>query len=77
MTEEKFLTMEEVGHLIGLDRSTIYNWKRRGVLPYYKVGKRAVRFKLAEVLQWMETQKEKVRLNRGCNVKGKTTNEDE
>lgn len=76
MKEDRFLTMEEVGHLIGLDRSTIYNWKRRGVLPYYKVGKRAVRFKLAEVLQWMETQKEKGSLNRGCKAKGKISNKD-
>jgi len=57
MAEDRFLTMQQVGDLIGVDRSTIYNWKRKGVLPHYKVGKRAVRFKLAEVLQWMETQK--------------------
>jgi len=57
MAEDRFLTMEEVGNLIGLDRNTIYNWKRQGVLPHYKIGKRAVRFKLTEVLQWMETQK--------------------
>jgi excisionase family DNA binding protein len=57
MAEDRFLTMEEVGNLMGLDRSTIYNWKRRGVLPHYKIGKRAVRFKLAEILQWLETQK--------------------
>jgi excisionase family DNA binding protein len=42
---------------MGLDRSTIYNWKRKGLLPHYKIGKRAVRFKLAEILQWLETQK--------------------
>jgi len=57
MAEERFLTMKEVANLMGLDRSTIYNWKRKGLLPYYKIGKRAVRFKLAEVLQWLETQK--------------------
>jgi excisionase family DNA binding protein len=57
MEEDRFLTMEEVGNLIGLDRSTIYNWKRKGLLPYYKLGKRAVRFKLTEILQWLGTQK--------------------
>jgi excisionase family DNA binding protein len=57
MAEERFLTMEEVGNLIGLDRSTIYNWKRQGLLPHYKIGKRAVRFKLTEILQWLGTQK--------------------
>lgn len=57
MAEDRFLTMEEVGDLIGVDRSTIYNWKRKGLLPYYKLGKRAVRFKLTEILQWLGTQK--------------------
>lgn len=57
MVEERLITMEEVGDLIGLDRSTIYNWKRRGLLPHYKIGKRAVRFKLSEILQWLETWK--------------------
>lgn len=72
MAEERFLTMEEVGNLIGLDRSTIYNWKRQGLLPHYKIGKRAVRFKLAEVLQWMETQKrETSRCDKGGGVKGR------
>lgn len=72
MGEERFLTMEEVGNLIGLDRSTIYNWKRQGLLPHYKIGKRAVRFKLAEVLQWMETQKrETSRCDKGGGVKGR------
>jgi excisionase family DNA binding protein len=57
MGEERFLTMEEVGNLMGLDRSTIYNWKRQGLLPHYKIGKRAVRFKLSEILRWLEIQK--------------------
>jgi excisionase family DNA binding protein len=57
MAEEIFLTMEEVGNLMGLDRSTIYAWKRKGLLPHYKIGKRAVRFKLSEILQWLENWK--------------------
>ena len=57
MTEERLLTMRQVGDLIGVDRSTIYNWKRKGLLPHYKIGKRAVRFKLGEILQWLGTQK--------------------
>jgi excisionase family DNA binding protein len=57
MEEEKLLTMQQVGDLIGVDRSTVYNWKRKGLLPYYKIGRRAVRFKLAEILQWLGTQK--------------------
>jgi excisionase family DNA binding protein len=57
MGEERFLTMKEVGNLMGLDRSTVYNWKRKGLLPHYKIGGRVVRFKLAEVLQWLDTCK--------------------
>ena len=51
MSEERFMTMQEVGDLIGVDRSTIYAWKRKGLLPHYKIGKRAIRFKMSEILQ--------------------------
>ena len=61
MAEERFMTMEEVGNLMGLDRSTVYNWKRKGLLPHYKIGKRAVRFKRSEILQWLEPGKETLR----------------
>ncbi len=57
MAEERLMTMEEVGNLMGLDRSTIYAWKRKGLLPHYKIGKRAVRFKMSEILRWLETWK--------------------
>jgi excisionase family DNA binding protein len=57
MAEERLMTMEEVGNMIGVDRSTIYTWKRKGLLPHYKIGKRAVRFKQSEILQWVETWK--------------------
>jgi len=55
MSEERFMTMQEVGDLIGVDRSTIYAWKRKGLLPHYKIGKRAIRFKMSEILQWVDT----------------------
>ena len=57
MAQERLMTMQEVGDLIGVDRSTIYTWKRKGLLPHYKIGKRAVRFKQSEILTWVETWK--------------------
>lgn len=49
------LTVKDLQELFGVDRTTIYDWRKSG-LPYYKLGG-SVRFKEEEVLQWVENQK--------------------
>lgn len=49
------LTVKDLQELFGVDRTTIYDWRKSG-LPYYKLGG-SVRFKEEEVLQWVESQK--------------------
>lgn len=45
---EPFLTKTEMGKRLGICQRTIDDWMKRGLLPYYKVG-RSVRFKWSEV----------------------------
>lgn len=45
---EAFIDKAEVGRRTGMRPRTIDEWMKRGVLPYYKIG-RSVRFKWSEV----------------------------
>jgi excisionase family DNA binding protein len=44
-----FLTQVELAKELSVSRSTIYLWTRAGYIPSIKIGKRAVRYDLAEV----------------------------
>lgn len=45
---EPFITKQQLAQHFNVSARTIENWRRRGVLPYVKVGK-VLRFKLSEV----------------------------
>lgn len=48
--EEEFLTAKEVSKLLGVSLVTLHNWKKKGMIKYYRFGSR-IRFKKSEVLQ--------------------------
>ena len=59
----RFITEQQLSEATGMSLSHIRNqrWNRTGI-PYYKLG-RSVRYRLDEVIQWMEEH----RINVGCN----------
>jgi len=57
---KKFLTVEEVGELLQVSRSTIYEWTHSGFIPHYKFPKN-VRFKAIEVEEWLKRRKRRGR----------------
>lgn len=48
-----FMTAEEVSHLLGLKKSTIYALVKRGELPAYQFGK-SVKFKRSDLDEYIE-----------------------
>lgn len=47
---EKFISKREVARRLGKTIRTVDHWMKRGLLPYYKIG-RTVSFKWSEVEQ--------------------------
>jgi excisionase family DNA binding protein len=52
LTRTDVLTAREVGDLLRIPRSTVYDLARRGVLPAHRVG-RAWRFLREEIEAWL------------------------
>lgn len=48
--ELELMTEAELCHHLKVCRRQLYNWRVRGLLPYFKIGK-AVRFRVADVLE--------------------------
>ncbi len=59
MSADKLIPIAEVVELVGLKKPTIYKYIRHGNFPKpVKIGKRASRWSLNAVLEWIEQQKE-------------------
>lgn len=56
---DKYLTANEMGQLIGVRPKTLYNWKHQGKLPaktYYKFGN-TLRFHKGKLIQFLNKGK--------------------
>jgi excisionase family DNA binding protein len=53
---EQLLTAREVAELLGFSSATVLDWHEAGKIPSFKIG-HAVRFRLSEVLTWLEGQR--------------------
>ncbi|WP_091640079.1 helix-turn-helix transcriptional regulator [Aquisalimonas asiatica] len=55
---DRLLARREVEHLTGLPRSTLYERLREGAFPEaVSVGPRAVRWRLSDVREWIESRR--------------------
>lgn len=50
-TLDRLLTKEDVAGLFQVTTRAVDNWMKEGVLPYFKIGRRTVRFNMADVKQ--------------------------
>lgn len=58
---EKLIRRPEVEARIGLSRSTIYDWMKRGDFPQpVKLGERLVAWKESDITAWMEAREKRV-----------------
>ncbi len=64
----KLLNAQEIADLLGVKKSTIYQWTHQGFIPYVKVGK-LVRFKPDVVMKWLSDMETKGRKNRKYDVR--------
>lgn len=60
MNENKLLTPSETADLLGTTVSTLGSWRVQGDmrLPWIKVGNKMVRYNLADVLMFIDNQKQ-------------------
>lgn len=53
MTEDRWLSLEEIADYLGMSRDTIYNWINEKNMPAHRVG-RFWKFKKDEVDEWVK-----------------------
>lgn len=50
---EKLLTPENVCEILGIERSTLYSWTRRELIPHVKING-LLRFREEEMTKWLK-----------------------
>ncbi len=55
--DNEIMTVKQVGKYLGLDSNVIYAKCAKADIPYFRIGK-GYRFKKADILKWMEEQRE-------------------
>ncbi len=53
---DKLLTVQEAACYLRVSESTVYRWKRLGILPYYQIG-RSVLFDQEDLKNWLSSYK--------------------
>tara|TARA_R110000803_G_scaffold198152_1_gene261851 strand:- start:527 stop:745 length:219 start_codon:yes stop_codon:yes gene_type:complete len=48
---EPFITEKELSEKIGVTKVSLYNWRTKGKIPFYRLGKQLIRYKLSEVMK--------------------------
>ena len=51
IVNEPFITEKELSEKIGVSKVSLHNWRRKGRIPYYKLGQGLIRYKLSEVMK--------------------------
>ena len=51
METEKLLTENELSKIIRVSKVSLFAWRQKGKIPYYKLGNNRIRYKLSEVLK--------------------------
>lgn len=54
MTEDRWLSVEEIAQYLGVSKETVYRWLDRGAIPSHRIGK-LWRFKPSEVDVWVKS----------------------
>ncbi len=56
MTEDRWLSVNDIAEYLGIRRETVYKWLERKDMPAHKVG-RLWKFKRDEIDQWVRSGK--------------------
>lgn len=56
---EEILTTEDIQKIFKVSKVTIHKWKKKGILPYYKMG-RKVYYKKSEIFGLLEVKRRKL-----------------
>jgi excisionase family DNA binding protein len=63
MKMEKLLSPEDVCELLAVEKSTLYSWTSRELIPFIKVNG-LLRFRESEILKWLKLKERGIIITR-------------
>lgn len=56
--DEKFVSAEVIGEVVGVDEATVRKWARDRLIPFVRVNSRILRFRVSDVVTALEKASE-------------------
>ncbi len=54
---EKLYTIEEMAALLNVDKRKLVEWVQHRRIPYVKVNRELIRFRISEIVEWVKNRK--------------------
>ncbi|MDP3048909.1 MAG: helix-turn-helix domain-containing protein [Thermodesulfovibrionales bacterium] len=51
---EKLLNIEDISRIVGVKKSTVYQWTHRGLIPVVRLSSRCVKFSEDAIKKWLD-----------------------
>jgi len=64
---EKLLSPENICEILGIEKSTLYSWTSRGLIPFIKVNG-LLRFRESELLRWLKSRERGIMITEVENI---------
>jgi len=64
---EKLLSPENICEILGIEKSTLYAWTSRGLIPFIKVNG-LLRFRESELLRWLKSKERGIMITEVENI---------
>ena len=55
--KDELMTVQEVIEYLKISRQTLFRLRKEGVIPFYQVGERGVRFKRSDIEDYLKQHK--------------------
>lgn len=51
---EKLLNIEDIANIVGVKKSTVYQWTHKGLIPVVRLSSRCVKFSEDAITAWLQ-----------------------
>jgi len=57
--DDRYLAPPEAAHYLGISTKTLRRWKEEGRLPFTNLGENTVRYRLSDLINYMELRSQR------------------
>ena len=61
--KKPFLSIDEASQYLGISKNTLYSYTSKGILPFYKMQRRKIYFRIEDIDEFVLNEKNRMKSN--------------